>query len=259
MISAGSFTSFAQSDSMFAVVTYDFKHMDDTTQPDFPRTNSMGLCIGKQISCYLDYDQFRALMSILNDVRTNGEMKANIQKRLMVHSIFKDIPNDRLTYIAPAGLNAYIMEESIPVIKWEVLPETKDIKGYPCQKASCSFRGRNYEAWFCAQLPYSNGPWKLGGLPGLILEAYDLKKEVMFSFVSFENAADIPRFTIPTHFEKITAKAYQQYRDATNKDSNAMLGASKASGGTVLAGKPAPGTPERHQKILNNPIEKTGQ
>jgi hypothetical protein len=68
-----------------------------------------------------------------------------------------------------------------------------------------------YDAWFAPSLPFSTGPWKLHGLPGLILEAYDQKRQVQFSFVSLENIADLnliiqlPVKTIKTNKEKFDA------------------------------------------------------
>jgi len=49
-----------------------------------------------------------------------------------------------------------------------------------CQKAEGDFRGRHYIAWFSNKILIPDGPWKLCGLPGLILEAYDEKKTVYF-------------------------------------------------------------------------------
>ena len=53
--------------------------------------------------------------------------------------------------------------------------------GYPCQKATATFRGRDYEAWFTPEIPVNDGPWKFFGLPGLILKVTDA--ENIFSFV----------------------------------------------------------------------------
>ena len=52
--------------------------------------------------------------------------------------------------------------------------------GYTCQKATTTFRGRNYTAWFAPEIPSNNGPWKFGGLPGLILKISDDKRNFIF-------------------------------------------------------------------------------
>ncbi len=67
----------------------------------------------------------------------------------------------------------YLLTEQIPIIKWELKQEFKEVSGLNCQKATGSFRGRNYIAWFTEDIPSNLGPWKLNGLPGLILEAAD--------------------------------------------------------------------------------------
>ncbi len=83
-----------------------------------------------------------------------------------------------------AGVFQYA--EPIPNLKWNVFPEHKIIIGYDCQRATCSFRGRNYEVWFTSEIPLSYGPWKLQGLPGLILEVADEKNEYHFIAVGIE-------------------------------------------------------------------------
>lgn len=62
-------------------------------------------------------------------------------------------------------------------IQWEIKKGSKKIGKYECNKATANFRGRNYTAWFTTEIPVPYGPWKLFGLPGLILEASDDTKE----------------------------------------------------------------------------------
>ena len=49
--------------------------------------------------------------------------------------------------------------------------------------ATSDFRGRRWTAWFATDIPVSDGPWKLGGLPGLILEAYDQGDDYRYTAV----------------------------------------------------------------------------
>src|SRR5690606_18799090 len=80
----------------------------------------------------------------------------------------------------------FVVREEFPVQDWEIHDETKEIGNYACQKATCTFKGRNYTAWFAPELPMPYGPWKLYGLPGLILSAYDDKQEVSFLYDGFD-------------------------------------------------------------------------
>ena len=64
------------------------------------------------------------------------------------------------------------------------------------QKQSCRFRGRNYMAWFCAGIPLPYGPWKMGGLPGLITELRDDQDNMMMSLVRISNTDK--RFNVPS-------------------------------------------------------------
>ena len=46
-------------------------------------------------------------------------------------------------------------------------------------------------------IPVSDGPWKLGGLPGLILEAYDKGHQYTFTAVGLERVAEEPIIFTP--------------------------------------------------------------
>ena len=58
--------------------------------------------------------------------------------------------------------------------------------------ATSDFRGRRWTAWFATDIPISDGPWKLGGLPGLILQAYDEGQQHVFTAVGLEQVKDEP-------------------------------------------------------------------
>ena len=57
---------------------------------------------------------------------------------------------------------------------WKLLDEYTSVLGFRCQKATCEFRGRSYEAFFTSEIPYNDGPYKFDGLPGLILKVKSL-------------------------------------------------------------------------------------
>lgn len=78
-------------------------------------------------------------------------------------------------------------------IPWVHEKGAKTILGYSCVKASADFRGRHWTVWYSYYIPYVAGPWKLRGMPGVILEAFDDKGEYSYEAVSIsrENLEDM--------------------------------------------------------------------
>ena len=83
----------------------------------------------------------------------------------------------------------YRYTESWPSMQWTLGTDEQTICGYQCQKATCHWRGRDYEAWFTSAIPMKSGPWKFGGLPGLIMKIYDTKHLYTWEAVSVENGS----------------------------------------------------------------------
>ena len=63
-------------------------------------------------------------------------------------------------------------------------PETKEILGYQCQKATLNFRGRDFTVYFTSEINISDGPIKFSGLPGLILEVISDDSVASFHFLA---------------------------------------------------------------------------
>lgn len=124
--------------------------------------------------------------AIKMDILANGAGKYG--KRINSYCILKDFSHNKETFTDNVGGNYLTYDEPVPQIKWELTDSTKQIMGYKCQKASCSFRGRNYEAWFTTDIPSNDGPWKFNGLPGLIMKVSDTKHHYMFEFVGMKNS-----------------------------------------------------------------------
>ena len=93
------------------------------------------------------------------------------------HKILLDKKSNKLYTKSIIGTYLY---ENIPKMDWTLLKETKMFNKIKCNKAKANFRGRIYTAWYAPSIPSSFGPWKLNGLPGLILEANDESKNVVF-------------------------------------------------------------------------------
>lgn len=109
---------------------------------------------------------------------------------------------------------AFVVEDTWIKINWKIKNKFKQIGKYKCQKAIGNFRGRTYTAWFTEAIPLPYGPWKLFGLPGLILEAEDSEKMFIAKFKAIKYPCKCEfKFNKPTAKESKTLKEYVEFRD----------------------------------------------
>lgn len=94
-----------------------------------------------------------------------------------------DRSNHEVLFFDMIGTNTFLVKDDYKSLEWTITDETKTIAGFPCVKATTNFRGREWIAWFTSEIPLSFGPWKLNGLPGLILETYDSTNKFIWKVV----------------------------------------------------------------------------
>ena len=83
------------------------------------------------------------------------------------------------------------------MFSWQLQDGDSIVCSYPCHKATATFRGRTWTVWYTLDLPYSDGPWKLSGLPGLILHARDNEGKLIFNCIGIEKG-DGHSFSYPS-------------------------------------------------------------
>lgn len=100
--------------------------------------------------------------------------------------LYKSYPTpEKITvdYRLPAKAPVMTYEEERNNFNWQLSSERKQILNFDCQKAEVSWAGRQWIAWFTDQIPLPEGPYKFGGLPGLIIELYDSQKDYHYTCV----------------------------------------------------------------------------
>lgn len=184
-------------DKALARVRYSFSHVQDTTQKDKPHLENMLLIIGKNASLYTSYDKINRNLDMENMIKEqmkNQEGVNNMRIDLTGRPMKKTSPldyfffaNENKFFTKEKIFNDYLVEEEAPKINWKIKKDTASFSGVKCQKAIAYFKGRNWIAWFAPDMPFQSGPWKLNGLPGLIVEAVDETETVRFQFAGIEN------------------------------------------------------------------------
>ncbi|SEW01330.1 GLPGLI family protein [Prevotella aff. ruminicola Tc2-24] len=117
------------------------------------------------------------LNMVWQEFQETDDKSADRSKRLKSSTInrellYQDLTTGKLSLYSnyASAYNTY--EEDIPTQEWTIdTDSTMTILGMECHYAKTKFRGREWKVWFTEEIPVSLGPWKLNGLPGLILKA----------------------------------------------------------------------------------------
>lgn len=82
-------------------------------------------------------------------------------------------PQGKTTAVFAIPPTVYEVEEDTEVPVWTITEGLDSVCSFMCQKAKCEFRGKTWNVLFTEEVPTAAGPWKLHGLPGLIVSATD--------------------------------------------------------------------------------------
>ena len=123
--------------------------------------------------------------------------------------------NNNIRCYDTAGLDKLYYDETPEEWAWEISDSAKTILGYECVKATIDFHGRKWTAWFSPEIPVSNGPWKLGGLPGLILEASCEDGKYSFSATGIQlTTKPVGTVYLTDQYEKTDRKSFLKAKRA---------------------------------------------
>ena len=190
-------------DRVYMKCLYRYVYTFDTLKNEL-RDDLLILQIGKEVSkCYSYYTfQCDSLRRTPDGAKVWSELfRRAIEKdgiygdfphvRMSTY-VYKNYPTGQMTITDRISLQGYCYVDSLHAQTWTMGDSTREVLGYTCQQATADFRGRRWTAWFATDIPISDGPWKLGGLPGLILEAYDERQQHVFTAVGLERVKDEP-------------------------------------------------------------------
>lgn len=123
-------------------------------------------------------------------------------------TIYKNWPAGKLTHTEKICMDWFRYTEDMPELDWELTDSVTNVLGYECQGARCRFRGREWTVFYTEEIPLSDGPWKLHGLPGLIMKASDEKGHYSFECIGIKSKADRPITVYQVPFNTVTRDAY---------------------------------------------------
>ena len=149
-----------------AVYDYECRTLNDE---DAPVTDRMQVVVqvGRTVTKSMPRSCYR-----LTDEKSIADLKAEHQEAILhMPTVWTGWPEGQTTvreFIFPHEFEGH---EPMPEISWTLTEDTVTVSGYHCQQATTTFRGVEWRVWYTDEIPSSAGPWRLRGLPGLIVKA----------------------------------------------------------------------------------------
>ena len=151
-------------------------------------------------------------------------------------------PSGRLTHTEKICEDWFRYDEEMPALDWELTDSVTTVLGYECHGAVCSFRGRKWTVFYSEDIPLPDGPWKLHGLPGLIMKASDEKGHYTFECIGIKSKADRPITIYKVPFNDVSRRDYYDTRHRYEVNPYAYFEATTGGSVTVTDenGNPTP-------------------
>jgi GLPGLI family protein len=163
--------------------------------------------------------------------------------------VFRNFRNKNITFrlVTSKFYSPKKVKDNWVNFNWKIKKKFKKLGEFNCQMAIGEFRGRTYTAWFTDKIPLSYGPWKLFGLPGLIIEANDIDNDftAKLRYIKYPKLIPKEQFKQPTNGEKLTIKEFATFQKNIPKIAKEKI-KSKFSRGIKM----------RFSKLKTNFIEK---
>ncbi|GAA2999217.1 hypothetical protein GCM10019997_13490 [Prevotella corporis] len=199
-------------------ILYDLRQVYDRTPGNNKSISErMLLQVGDSSSAFFSYLAFQVDSVIFAMSDKEGSFEINAIPKVS-WQYYKNYPTvGKSMFLDKVAMSGFAVEEQMNTPDWTLIADSsKAILGYDCRLAVANFKGRTWYAWYAENIPIDNGPWKLQGLPGLVLSANDSDNEFVFKAVGLKNVQGGAAIVYKgKDFELISRKAlnkvYKQY------------------------------------------------
>ena len=149
-----------------AVYGYECRTLNDEETPVTDRMQVV-VQVGRTVTKSMPFSAYP-----LNDETSKADVTARFQEALMhMPTVWIDQSSSKTTVREFIFPHEYEGSEETPEITWTLKEDTMTVSGFLCQQATTTFRGLEWHVYYTEEIPSSAGPWRLRGLPGLIIKA----------------------------------------------------------------------------------------
>ena len=147
------------------------------------------------------------------------------------YDVYKNYPITGQQTIDYHSLELFQYQESMGQ-DWQFADGDTVILGHPCQKVSCRYHGKTWIAYYATDIPISEGPWKLCGLPGIILRTYDSDGAFIIQCIGIQKQVESPIIMRNSKRKKLTPEQAHKVIEQIDSDPDAYM---EAQGHKVMS------------------------
>ncbi|MDP1812906.1 MAG: GLPGLI family protein [Leadbetterella sp.] len=195
-------------------------------QSDFKLKNTFILLMNEKESFLQNMSHY-----VMDSLEKAGKLKktGNMQTDIANYAKYApELPykiytrNGTLKYLdSPNSRDQLFVYSESPKFNWVITRETKKISGVDCIKATTHMWGRKWLAYYSPKHPLPFGPYKFGGLPGLIFMIYDEADEYNFKLYRYSKRNNL-NYTINIDAKTISKKEYNTLKTKADADIDNM-------------------------------------
>ena len=188
-----------------------FYHYTIQTQDDKGEnvTDSMrmALLVGTRATYYTNIQSYNR----------DGRVDKEFLNAFMMHiqNVLTDMEKAKVTTLEAIYPYRYLTNEPLAKIDWEITEETQTLNNLICRQAIGKLYGKEWTVWYTEEIPSPAGPWKLRGLPGLIVKAEDAEGIHCFSLYETKNEIRNINSISNPDYHKLSRKKLMAFKKKT--------------------------------------------
>ena len=147
----------------------------------------------------------------------DGRASSEMMNAFIMHhqNVLTDLEKSEVTALEPIYPYRYLTKEPLAKVDWTLTEDTLTISGLPCHRATGKLYGKQWTVYYTEEIPSSAGPWKLRGLPGMIVKAEDAEGIHCFELYETKNVVRGIGTVSNPDYQKLSRKKLMEYKKKT--------------------------------------------
>ncbi len=147
-------------------------------------------------------------------MESEEEMPGGWSQRANEYILYTDLKKERICNVIRTMGKLYVIEDSLPKMKWKITNAMKEVCGHICMSATYYDTLKNVDAtaWFALDMPLPYGPDVYTGLPGLVLEVDLCNGTKVYTAKKITLSETSPDIDKPKYKKKVQKVNYAEYQ-----------------------------------------------